>query len=375
MYDNRINRAMNKRAKFLQFMRYVAVSVVTIVLVIMAIMCSGADGFDIELALFFFIIVSTFLFFITLPIIGFWIYSFAQSVKPRAKTDKVLLCFHIADILILAIIIFLANQRPHKCDAFIMAQYYEGENGWWMRDIANRYRRMLPDSTHLCVEFENGSVPQLDILSEQDMKKLKRELEDCGCIGIEIDNYSNSDYSTLRFRRIGMGMYLYRLYDNSLTRRQQDSLNANECLIVYNDSTVFEFRSGVLGVQFFVGKQEFLEKRSKKSATIDTIAVINRISNFEQDYHIDPIIDSISHNLLQICPVSDIVGVPDSVAYVRYLYADGSTRCEGWCAFFNDPEDDFSNPFGVWKYYDEQGNCYRKFWKYKENDKVIYETD
>lgn len=54
--------------------------------------------------------------------------------------------------------------------------------------------------------------------------------------------------------------------------------------------------------------------------TIDTIAAINRISNFEQDYHIDPIIDSISHNLLQICPVSDVVEVPDSVAYLRYIY-------------------------------------------------------
>ena len=43
-------------------------------------------------------------------------------------------------------------------------------------------------------------------------------------------------------------------------------------------------------------------------------------------------------------------------------------------AFFDDPEDDFSNPFGEWKYYDQEGNCYCKFWNYKENDKLIYEA-
>ncbi len=52
---------------------------------------------------------------------------------------------------------------------------------------------------------------------------------------------------------------------------------------------------------------------------------------------------------------------PDSIAYIRYLYKDGSIRCEGWIVFSNDPEDDFSNEFGEWKYYDEEGNCYRKF--------------
>lgn len=103
----------------------------------------------------------------------------------------------------------------------------------------------------------------------------------------------------------------------------------------------------------------------------DTIAAINRISSFEPDYAITPIIDSISRNRARACPESDLVGIPDSVAYIRYLYADGRPRCEGWVAFYSDPEDDSSNPFGEWKYYDEQGTCYRKFWSYEG----IYETD
>lgn len=67
--------------------------------------------------------------------------------------------------------------------------------------------------------------------------------------------------------------------------------------------------------------------------------------------------------------------VPDSIAHIRYLYADNNPRCEGWVAFFDDPEDDFSHQYGEWKYYDVKGNCYRKFWNYKEKGKLIYEAD
>lgn len=107
----------------------------------------------------------------------------------------------------------------------------------------------------------------------------------------------------------------------------------------------------------------------------DTTAAINRISKFEQDYNVPPLIDSISFNQSRICPIGDYSGQPDSIAYIRYIYKYGSTRCEGWVAYFDDPEDDLSNQFGEWKYYDKVGNCYRKFWNYKENDKLIYEPD
>lgn len=122
-------------------------------------------------------------------------------------------------------------------------------------------------------------------------------------------------------------------------------------------------------------RDKIIEKINTFHSVSDTIAAINRISTFEQDYNIPPIIDSISYNRLQICPVCDITEIPDSVAYIRYLYADGSTRCEGWVAYSSDPEDDSSNQFGEWNYYDEEGNCYRKFWNYKTNDVLIYETN
>jgi len=107
----------------------------------------------------------------------------------------------------------------------------------------------------------------------------------------------------------------------------------------------------------------------------DTIAAINRISTFEHDYNMAPIMDSVSYNHSRICPIGDYIGVPDSIAYIRYLYKDSSLRSEGWVTYCENPEDDFSNEFGEWKYYDDEGNCYRKFWNYKQNGKLIHETD
>lgn len=250
---------MDRRQRFLRFMRYLSVAVVTVLLLAFVDVVFQQDAPAISPGLFILMCAVVF-FYVTIPIVGFWLYSFIIAIRRRTKTDRILLWLHIADLLILVIGVYLANLPPLRCDAFIMAQQCKGETGFWMRNIVGRYRNMLPDSTHLCVEFNNDRLPQCDILSERDMKKLKEELEDfCGCIGMEIDSYSDSDYSTILFRRINMGMYAFRFYDHPLTPQQCDSLNADECLIVYNDSTVFEFRAGVLGAQSFPGKQEFIE--------------------------------------------------------------------------------------------------------------------
>ena len=251
------NKAMTKKQVFLRFMRYVAVAVVTVWLLVIAIEEINEDDFGVAfLAAFLF-------FFITIPLVGFWIYSFVKAVWRRTKTDRILLWFHIVDLLLLGGVVYLLNRPPMKCDAFIMAECYNGEPVFWMRNTVDRYRNMLPDSTRLVIEFDNDEMPQSDILSEFEMKQLKERLDYFGCIGIDVNNYPNSEYSTIRFRRIGMGMYSFRLYHHPLSCQQQDSINANECLIVYNDSTVFEFGGGVFGVQHFVGKDEFLKRNNR----------------------------------------------------------------------------------------------------------------
>ena len=253
----------SRKQVFLRFMRYVAVAVVTVILLFVFILSIGLDEFDLDVAIFVFILIFAAGFFITLLSAVFWIYSFVKAVRRRTNTDRILLWFHIVDLLLLGGIVYLHNKPPQKCDAFIMAECYNGEPVFWMWNTADHYRNMLPDSTRLVVEFDNDEMSQSDILSEFEKKQLKERLDYLGCIGIDVNNYPDSEYSTIRFRRIGMGMYSFRLYHHPLTSQQQDSINANECLIVYNDSTVFEFGGGVFGVQHFVGKDEFLKRSNR----------------------------------------------------------------------------------------------------------------
>lgn len=258
--DNRTNQPVSKRTAFLRIMRHVSVFAVTIWLFVLLSASLSAN----EWHLITWMVLTAFFFFITIPVLGFWIYSFIKVAITRTKTDNILLFLHIADLLLLGTAIYLHNHREEVyCNANIMAEHYEMD-GDWMRNIAKYDRLMLPDSNQLVIEFgEDEYMPQADYLDDIFLKILRKHLDDAGCIGMEIDNYQLKDYTKFRFRRVGMGMYSFRLYDQPLTLEQQDSLNANECLIVYNDSTVFEFSGGVLGIQHFVGKQEFIDKRNK----------------------------------------------------------------------------------------------------------------
>ncbi len=257
--DNGFNQSMNKKSAFLRLMQCFAVASVTIILVFILIL--GIES-DLALDLIALFLIFSPLIIITLPLIGFWIYSFVKAVRRRTKTDKILFWFHMFDILLLAAIILLYNLPSQTCDADIMAEYYNGKNGVLMRNITDRYRNLLPDSTSL--SYEIGEESYTNILSDKDAKELKRLLKSCGCIGIDVDNYPGEGYSTIRFRRIWLGMYSYRFYNRPLTITEQDSINQDECLIVYNDSIVFEYGGGAIGPQSFIGKKEFMEKLRNK---------------------------------------------------------------------------------------------------------------
>lgn len=86
-------------------------------------------------------------------------------------------------------------------------------------------------------------------------------------------------------------------------------------------------------------------------------------------------IDSLKRNDDRISILDcDIELKADSSAYLRYYTAD-TLQMEGWVTFYPNTLPEFLKEFGTWKYYDGKGNCYRKFWNYKQNGKLIYETD
>lgn len=89
-------------------------------------------------------------------------------------------------------------------------------------------------------------------------------------------------------------------------------------------------------------------------------------------------LDSVRRNdQIQIVISPDIILHPDSIAYLTVRYPDNKIRMKGRTAFdrYVMPDYTLGSEFGEWKYYDGQGNCYRKFWNYKRNGKLIYEVD
>lgn len=107
---------------------------------------------------------------------------------------------------------------------------------------------------------------------------------------------------------------------------------------------------------------------------IDTIRGINKVY-YAPRGNMQFVFDSlrINDNIVSIMDC-DIEEKPDSLAYAKCYTAD-TLKMEGWVGYFAHNLPGYQKEFGEWKYYDGQGNCYRKFWNYKANGKLIYEAD
>lgn len=83
-------------------------------------------------------------------------------------------------------------------------------------------------------------------------------------------------------------------------------------------------------------------------------------------------LDSVKKNDNIISILSDLTVHCDSIAYLTVKSPNKQTRMEGWTAFdrYVYPTQSLGIAFGEWKYYDEQGNCYRKFWNYTKKGKA-----
>ena len=107
---------------------------------------------------------------------------------------------------------------------------------------------------------------------------------------------------------------------------------------------------------------------------VDTVWNIYRIVALKDRAVVQ--VDSSQINTV-IYPIIDCYNVkPDSIALLSYYYPDGELMMHGWVAYHTPfAASHYDKEFGEWKYYDGKGNCYRKFWNYKKEGKLIYETD
>ena len=244
------------------------------------------------------LIVSDFL-FIWFIVLLIWLFipavivaciSFISSLICNSRHKKILLILNVINIL-LFLLPFI--NPSSKCDADIMANHYTEYGGRMEQIYRNLYDKITP-GCYVHIEFEHGDVSMFHFskgngevesnwdpseekidslltqsgLDRKSLAWLEKELDNIGCISISMQTVLDDSFS-IGFRRIGMGMYSFRFYDHPLSPEEQDSINADPCLIVYNDSTIFEYSSGAFGSLNFPGKEEYLKKKIQINYGID----------------------------------------------------------------------------------------------------------
>ncbi len=271
MEDNKRKNIPKGEKQVMNTLRFLSVMVITIYLVVLLFGVVQSDDFWFTLIIVGTITISFTLPFLTFPFIILWIYSLIVSLtkfssfKQFPLNLQILFYLQILDIILAVVVIILASRPAFNCDAEIMEKHYE-KNANEMRRIIHETRESLPDSSRLRIEFKDGALKtDTKLLTDIQLKELENRLEKVGCIGIYINNTDNSGYAELSFRRIGMGLYTFGLYDHSLSKGRQDSINNGgmDNFIVFNDSTVFIYGGGAFGSQSFPNKKKYLDKKRK----------------------------------------------------------------------------------------------------------------
>ncbi|MDR1518267.1 MAG: hypothetical protein LBS52_09335 [Dysgonamonadaceae bacterium] len=86
--------------------------------------------------------------------------------------------------------------------------------------------------------------------TRETLKTLKPKLDAANCISIESEKtYPKS--MTIGFKRSGMGMCFYKLFDEALTANSIDKFNDGCTYIFYKDNVLLEYGGGVIGSQCF----------------------------------------------------------------------------------------------------------------------------
>ena len=82
--------------------------------------------------------------------------------------------------------------------------------------------------------------------SNATLKEIKTKLDNAGCISIE-----SGEPSTIGFKRSGMGILLYKIFDAPIPGDSIRPYNDSCSYILYKPTVVLEYQGGVIGSQCF----------------------------------------------------------------------------------------------------------------------------
>ncbi len=98
----------------------------------------------------------------------------------------------------------------------------------------------------------SASSPQAEILlkklgwTQETLSALKEKLDDADCISIE-----SGEPCTIGYKRSGMGMYSYKIFDKPLNDSLKSKYNDSCQYIFYKENIVLEYGGGAVGPQCF----------------------------------------------------------------------------------------------------------------------------
>jgi hypothetical protein len=230
------------------------------------------------------IAITVFGFVLSIPTIIASIYFTIASRKFSDRWQKALFIWGIFNLLFFCA--YLIFRHPAQgCNANMMAKYYEN-NSEKIEELLKYIDEAQDDSTLLVLEFTPEKVSTFHIstnkgdyfeykysaeqkkdslmqevgLTHNEYENIRSLLSNLNCIGIESDKRMPNNEVTIRFKRVGFGMYSFVLHNSPINQQQKDIYMNDMAYVPYNDSVIFMYGSGVLGSDTFHHKERFLRK-------------------------------------------------------------------------------------------------------------------
>ena len=231
-------------------------------------------------------------FWFVIPLIVWAIIVFLQSFWTKGLLWKIYKIWGCAIILLLVAFFISPTRFGTRCDPDIMAEHYE-QNKYEMQELIDYANESIDDGARMMMEFEHGDITHFlvqrkndsiwtsksDVVSKDwketlmqivgldsnELNNIRRKLRRIGCISIETATI-HSDYTNIGFRRVGLGMYSYRIYNRPMNAEEKKKYDEDPMFIPYTDRVVFEYGGGAVGPQTFGEeiKEEFMKKHPVK---------------------------------------------------------------------------------------------------------------
>lgn len=180
----------------------------------------------------------------------------------------------------LALLLFFLIRIPaYQCDPDEMVTHYE-KNRTGMEALIAYTQSAMDDGQKMYLEFEHGRVSMFHTsnmshwddaeelkseimsevgLNEEEFKSIKKQLKSIHCISIDTHF---PDYCDIGFKRVGMGLYSYRLFLSPISDEMKQDALSDGHFIPYNETTLLMFGGGAAGPDTFGReiKEDFLRR-------------------------------------------------------------------------------------------------------------------